>query len=1096
MNLLNNKNIFSFLIVIIIGVVGISSYQTYLSYMAYESTQKSNKSVHFVELIEQVLDSMEQERIESAVYMGNAGKKSEDALKKSRVSVDGTLNALQDYVKKNTLFKRYEKRFALIQKNLVAVRNQVDTLSSDYKSIFLTKYHKEIYVSLMGAIKTVAAMNDDARMKNSFAGYVNYSLLKGNIVLEDTGILYMINGNYPMKDDDLEVWDTLLLNDVLPSLKGIADYVLKKQLLSIVSYDTYGQIGKKERVSILYDASSGKYRVSTEEWTKQSKTKKHYITQAQQALFVNVQERGNERMEESKALLMQYGIWTAVALILLIIMLVIYYNINKDKQLFEDTLRDIEAVLNKDQQRELQRLIDNREINHIYKFLVDTIREANQAKDLFLANMSHEIRTPLNGIVGFTQLLKDSELDDEQREFITVIEHSSENLLTIVNDILDLSKIKADKIELELIPFDPVEQFESSVESYAARAAEKGIELGVYIDPEVPEKIIGDPTKISQVIVNLISNAIKFTKSKGAVDVAIEKMAESKEYITMKFSVSDTGIGISNDQKSKIFEAFSQADVSTSRKFGGTGLGLAISGKLVSFMGGELDIESEEGKGSTFFFTLTFEKVKDVAPRSIINMLGFHVGLLSRNGSDMGSIGRNLEKYVTHTGAEYALYDEESILKGEKLPDILFIDHAFYQRSGELDKYLNIGCKIVVMTTAEKKKNIENLLDRIDRVLYKPLNLSKTFKALEVVYDEKVRTSSKPQAATKNIVFENLHVMVAEDNSINQKLIKNVLNTFGIKVTLAGNGEEAVNLRMHNDYDMIFMDIQMPVLGGIEATHKIIDYEEKNRKHHIPIVALTANALSGDREKYMDEGMDNYLSKPINLERLNILLQEYFPTYVKVNETEHEEEEPPQEEKESVSDINEEPETSPEESREEEEAVSEDIMDNEAKEILPETPSEEEEGKEEEEAEEKEAEEKEEEDIGVFIDEETVSVPEEEIEEKKALPEIQKDILIYHSLPMISSLYERIVENLGYSVDKVTDEELFMDRIEDTRYKFVLFEGRPFINIKCLISDMVKGIGAKPFVIISPDEKEIDFCCDVLEEGSHVDSIKKKLSEA
>jgi signal transduction histidine kinase/CheY-like chemotaxis protein len=1080
MNVLNNKNIFSFLILIVVAVVGMFSYQTYKAYTIYETTQKSGKNIRFVELVDNALKNLEKERVQSAIYIGNYGKQGEAELKESRQLVDESFHGLNQYIGKNPQFKIYQKRFDLVVKNIKDVRNKVDTLSSDYKSIFVNSYHKEIFEPLLGAMKIISSLGSDVKMQEYMKGYTKYTALKGNIVLEDTGILFVLNGHHPMQDSDLQVWDNLLLHDALPSVKNISDYALKKQLTSIVPADTYNEIGRKERVNILYDANTGKYRVTANEWIKQSETKKQYITQAQQILLGVSNERSAELLDRHKNSLLQNATWTAMALIVLIIMLIIYYNINKDKRLFEDTLRDIEAVLNKDQQRELQTLIDRRDINSIYKFLVDTIREANQAKDLFLANMSHEIRTPLNGIVGFTQLLKDSELNDEQREFITVIEHSSENLLTIVNDILDLSKIKADKIELEHIAFDPVEQFESSVESYAARAAEKGIELGVYIDPELPEKVMGDPTKISQVMVNLISNAIKFTKSKGAVDVEIEKVAESNEYVTLKFSVSDTGIGITESQRSKIFEAFSQADVSTSRKFGGTGLGLAISGKLVSFMGGELDIESEEGKGSTFFFTLTLEKAKDIEPRKIINMLGFTVGLLGSEGTIIPSIKRNLEAYVSYSGAKFVVCDEEEILdtRASELPDVLFIDHTFRQRKGELEKYLDLGCKIVLLTTAEKKKNVDHLLEKIDRIVYKPLNLTKTLKALEVVYDERVKKSSKQPAKSQNTTFKNLHVLVAEDNSINQKLIKNVLNGFGIEVTLASNGEEAVNLRMQNDYDMIFMDIQMPVLGGIEATHKILEYEEKSRKHHIPIVALTANALSGDREKYMDEGMDNYLSKPINLERLNILLQEYFP--LQVQSDAEEEEEKVEEEM---------PETQVENTEvQQETAVETDAVQEEEPEpkIEEETETPEEPASEKIEEAEEPKEVPEEENTDVTEDEATV--------EPEPLPvKEQKDILVYHSLGMIADLYERILQNLGYSVDKVLDGELFMDRLEEVDYTFVLFEGDAVMNMKCLVSDMIRDTGATPFVILAEEQKEIDFCCEVLEEGAYIDTIKEKL---
>jgi signal transduction histidine kinase/CheY-like chemotaxis protein len=1066
MNLLNNKNIFSFLILVVLAVFGLFSYQTYLSYTGYEATQKSTKNIRFVTLVDQALESLQEERIESANFMGNAGKKGADALQESRDLVDEALNALKQYGEKNRQFASYQKRFDFARKNLLLVRNRVDTLSSDYRGIFAENYHNEIFTPLIGAIKRIAAKDSDAKIETYFNRYGDYAALKGNSVLEDTGILFMLQGHRPMNDKDLLMWDSLLLSDQLPSLNGVGDFTLRKALAATVSSKVYRNIGNHERVQIFYDSQSGQYRTSAAAWMKQSERKKAYISQAQKLLLDAAEKRSGEIRNQSRDLLMKHAIWSAAALMILLIMLIIYYNINKDKQLFEDTLRDIEAVLNKEQQGELQLLIERRDINNIYRFLVETIREANQAKDLFLANMSHEIRTPLNGIVGFTQLLKDSELDDEQREFITVIEHSSENLLTIVNDILDLSKIKADKIELEHIPFDPVEQFESSVESYAARAAEKDIELGVYIDPDIPEKIMGDPTKISQVIVNLISNAIKFTKTKGAVDVVIEKVAESKEYITMKFAVSDTGIGISESQKSKIFDAFSQADVSTSRKFGGTGLGLAISGKLVSFMGGELDIESEEGKGSTFFFTLTMEKVADALPRDIVNMLGFSVGLLSNERMQDGSIQRNLQNYITHTGANFERYDEERILEGKDIPDILFIDHAYYQRSGELTKYLDVGSKVVLMTTAEKKKNIESLLDRIDRVLYKPLNMTKTFKVLEVVYDKKVKKASKQQNVSKNTVFENLHVLVAEDNNINQKLIKNVLNGFGVEVTLASNGEDALNLRMQNEYDMIFMDIQMPVLGGIEATQKILEYEEKSRTHHVPIVALTANALSGDREKYMEAGMDNYLSKPIDLERLNILLQEYFPTRVKVESDEAEEEEAA--EAEMV--------LSTEEPSVDEIESEVPLLEESVEETLPETETE------------AEIEAEAAEELMQYIEEE------EETEEEAQLPQVQQDVLLYHSVSLVSDLYERILENMGYGVDKVASEAAFMDCMEDTRYRYILFEGKLFIKVKCLISDMVRDVGAKPFVIVSANEKEIDFCCERLEEGAHVDTMKEKMA--
>ena len=875
---INNKTVLIFLILLVLGILGVNSYQTFVSYRVYESSLRSNKNIRFAELIDDVLNAMDKERIASAVFMGKNGQKGSKALDESRKKTDGTLLALRRYIDKNAYMQKFEKRLATLEKELKRVREKVDTLHSDYRNIFVETYHATMFRSLTGALRIVTGKEGSDPIRKYLSLDIEYIEYKGALVLEDTGILFVLNGHYPMRSEDLKIWDDLLLARSLPSLKKMDDIALKKKLEAVIYDKSFDTIGDNERAAILYGSRSGNYTIRPEDWILQSDTKKQLVTQLQQNVMGKAYEVGTELLEDAKNRLEKQVIWDIVLGLILLVLSIIYYNVTKDKKLFEDTLRDIEAVLNKEQQYELQRLIDNRDVNNIYRFLVNTIREANQAKDLFLANMSHEIRTPLNGIVGFTQLLKNTKLDEEQKEFVSVIENSSENLLNIVNDILDLSKIRANKMELEEIDFDPVERFESSIESYAARAAEKNIELGLFVDPALPTQVKGDPTKISQVLVNLISNAIKFTDKNGEVNVTIERIAESSEYVTVKFAVQDTGIGISEEQKSKIFDAFTQADVSTSRKFGGTGLGLAISGKLVSMMGGELDIESVPGEGSTFFFSLTLHKGDNAVERELPDLTDLSVGWAGEEATTDTALFRNLNAYVSHMGSTLEVYSVETLNTSEKeIPEVLFVDHRLYGYE-ELMRLSNTACKKVLMTTAEKKKRIEDVAGEFERILYKPINLTKTVKAIEVVFEKRKATTKPKYQKTDRIRFENLHILVAEDNPINQKLIKKVLEGLGIRVTLANNGEEAYHMRMQNDYDMIFMDIQMPVMGGVEATHKIIEFEEKNRKHHIPIVALTANALSGDKEKYLDEGMDNYLSKPIDLDRLSILLQEYFPT--------------------------------------------------------------------------------------------------------------------------------------------------------------------------------------------------------------------------
>ena len=419
-------------------------------------------------------------------------------------------------------------------------------------------------------------------------------------------------------------------------------------------------------------------------------------------------------------------------------------------------------------------------------------------------------------------------------------------------------------------------------------------------------------------------------------------------------------------------------------------------------------------------------------------MHGCDVVLLVPNDEVKVLVNDNLEKYVEYSGAKFAILNAEELdeKKSSELPDIVFIDHRFFGREGELEKYLDLKTKIVLLTTSDKKSSIENFESKIDKVVYKPLNLTKTLKSLNVVYEEREEVKSKESSQSK--IFENLHVLVAEDNSINQKLITNVLNSLGIEVTLANNGEEALNYRMQNNYDMIFMDIQMPVMGGIEATHEILEYEEKKRKHHIPIVAVTANALQGDREKYLNEGMDNYLSKPIALDKLRTLLLEYFSHKSVLENTEANNEELVTE----LKVINRE-EKSPKVAEEYREKVKEPI--------------------------------------------DTVPV----IEVPQNVPTF--DILLYKETALASHIYVTMLNNLGYDVDIATNTDNFMSKVENKYYHHVLFDAEPFKKIQCLMVDLIEDRGAKAYMFIADDAKE-NVCCETLSLNAIAEEIQEKLS--
>jgi len=933
---------------LLLGIGAVGNYVLYKEYLSLKKTLKNIKLVdfeqkyyHITENLPAYVDSLNN----FIFYLSQKNKEKE-------------LKYFKEYIKSFQDLKKYiHINMSMFFQSNPDVKHFVKTISHNQVRLMLEKFFKD-NKKLINAFKNKKDINTIMKLKRiidkdivklyEVASTVSYKIdktLDPIIKLPFYQISESLNFMGVNYSNFLQFYEDLFLNNQISNKDIIKTFEFELGKTFPKDIQDIANIGKFNESLIKFNYLYSKFIeqkgniVNNNDYkTIQSaylNSYRQFMQVKEKIYFLFKQNLKNEKInliKKYKNIELYISIIALSNILLFILLLLNIISINQlsnNEKKLKKLIEVLDALsLDKDKEIDIDKfdLTTNKGIQTIIDLIKDIIdelqdsmqkiEESAKAKSLFLANMSHEIRTPLNGILGFLELLRSTDLDEEQLEAVDTIEESAKNLLEIVNKILDVSKIESNKVELELIEFDFVDKIESTIEIFATPAANKDIIYSAFISPDFPVKIKADQLKLVEILNNLINNAMKFTDRGGQVNVIVRNEGIVKGKVRTYFEVSDTGRGMTEEQKEKVFEAFTQADNSVTRKYGGTGLGLTLVKSYIELMGGEIKVDSEINKGTKFYFTIDLDIV-DPTPKYEQNIFKKIPSYLISSEDSIRI--KNTEKYFDFFGIDVTnitISDSKDVIDLARLKNQIF--SIFYQeinpehRSAILKDRHNLKAIFLPYSMKEdltKEIDSKELFSEYETI-FDPITPSKIFnvfnflaKNYNKLNNKKVATNVESDSELKQEVketksvnanakevqkpkqektlkkdFKDMNILIAEDNVINRKFIKRALQQIGISednIELCENGAIVIHAYMQNPekYDLIFMDINMPQVDGIEALHQIREFEEDEELPKTPIVTLTANALPGDEQKFKEEGFDDYLSKPVTRNGLEEVLK-------------------------------------------------------------------------------------------------------------------------------------------------------------------------------------------------------------------------------